>query len=109
MQITVSSAMAKRIDETSSSSPRARLVEGAAEGGIGSEAAAVILRAKNKAGPLARHPPWLVPDCAAWFNRALDSAQAGDVIRHRADLAVIQLRGDLRHLRAVLADAVAEG
>ena len=37
------------------------------------------------------------------------SAQAGDVVRHGLDLAVIELGRHLGHLHAVLAAAVAEG
>src|SRR4051812_22225298 len=63
----------------------------------------------NKKGGLSVEEPASRFDGGRRFDRPLASAQAGDVIGHRADLAVVQLGGDLRHLRAVLADAVAEG
>ena len=36
------------------------------------------------------------------------SAQAGDVVGHRLDFAIVHLGGDLRHLHAVLANTVTE-
>src|SRR4051812_47758070 len=107
MQMTVSSEIEKRIEASRSSNRRGR--EWAAAGRRSWATAFIEWRAGcKKAGPRARARPVCV-GCALLVQQQHGSAESRDVVGDGADFAVVQLAGDLRHLGAVLAHAVAEG
>src|SRR6059058_2597139 len=103
MQITVSSEIAKRIDERSST--KSRTPPGRRSAG-GSSVRVVIGSERKKAGPPVEAPARIGAAAERLVQRL---AQASDVIRHGANLTIVQLAGNGRHLRAVLADSVTEG
>src|SRR5690242_5648134 len=108
MQITVSRAMAKRIEDSSSRSARGR--EPGVEGAGDSRVVAVIdAELKKTGGPSWEAPAFLGCPARSLVQPLLDLAQAGNVICHGPDLPIVELGGDLGHLRAVLADSVTEG
>src|SRR4051794_3962322 len=111
MQMTVSNEIENRIDDSSSTAERRRC-EGVARCRPWVET--VMGRFNKKGGDPGTQPRELrlVVVCAGRGlvpGRRDGSAQAGDVIGDGADFPVVQLGGDLRHLRAVLAGAVTEG